>query len=102
MLQRADKKAARRGTEVQAAGARNWLQQSEDSPVYEALVSEGWERGENLAVALVARRSPRSGKMAAASFVVDLACLGPKTPSCGSTSRHGTMTIGWATGCRFA
>lgn len=78
MPQRADKKAARRGADLQAAGARNWLQQSGEWPIFEALLSAGWEREENLAVALVARQSPRSGKIGAASFVVDLACLGVK------------------------
>jgi hypothetical protein len=47
-------------------------------PVHEVLISRGWEDVHALATVLVARRSPNSGKVAAASFLVDLACLGVK------------------------
>ena len=70
---------ARRGAPAAAPAGGSWLQQSQDWPVYEVLLSQDWDRQEALAVALVARRSPRSGKIAAASFLVDLACLGVKS-----------------------
>lgn len=50
-----------------------------DWPVYEVLLSPGWENPEQLVTALVARRSLKSGKVAAGSFLVDLACLGVKS-----------------------
>ncbi|MBP1465376.1 hypothetical protein EYB53_006630 [Candidatus Chloroploca sp. M-50] len=52
--------------------ARDW-------PVYEALLSTGWEKPGALTTILFARRSPTSGKIAAASFLVDLGCLGVKS-----------------------
>jgi hypothetical protein len=48
-------------------------------PVHEVMLSPGWDQEGALASVLVARRSPRSGKVAAASFLVDLACLGVKS-----------------------
>ncbi|MBX0327764.1 hypothetical protein K2Z83_08750 [Oscillochloris sp. ZM17-4] len=48
-------------------------------PVYEVLLSRDWDKSGELASALVARKSPRSGKVACASFLVDLACLGLKS-----------------------
>ncbi len=48
-------------------------------PVHEAMLSQGWNQEGALASVLVARISPRSGKVAAASFLVDLACLGVKS-----------------------
>ncbi|NNJ09845.1 hypothetical protein EKD04_005855 [Chloroflexales bacterium ZM16-3] len=50
-----------------------------DWPVYEVLLSRDWDKEGSLASALVARESPRSGKVATASFLVDLACLGLKS-----------------------
>lgn len=47
--------------------------------VYEVLLSQGWNQEGALASVLVARMSPRSGKVAAASYLVDLACLGVKS-----------------------
>ncbi|NTW02326.1 MAG: hypothetical protein HGA19_13765, partial [Oscillochloris sp.] len=47
-------------------------------PVYETLLSQDWDKEGALVSILVARRSPRSGKVAAASFLLDLACLGLK------------------------
>jgi|GEM_PF-6255288 len=47
--------------------------------VYEVLISQGWDQEGALASVLVARMSPRSGKVAAASYLVDLACLGVKS-----------------------
>ena len=48
-------------------------------PVHEVLLSQGWEREAALITILVARRSLKSGKVAAALFLVDLACLGVKS-----------------------
>ncbi|MFL5801811.1 MAG: hypothetical protein ACJ8CR_08710 [Roseiflexaceae bacterium] len=48
-------------------------------PVHEVLLSRGWEQEAALTTILVARRSPASGKVAAALFLVDLACLGVKS-----------------------
>ncbi len=50
-----------------------------DWPVHEVLVSHDWDEPGRLAILLVARRSLRSGKLAAASMLVDLACLGVKS-----------------------
>lgn len=48
-------------------------------PIHEALLSRGWDRDHALATALIARRSPNTGKVAVAIFLVDLACLGVKS-----------------------
>lgn len=48
-------------------------------PVFEVLLSQGWDQEGQLAIILIARRSPMSGKVAAGSFLVDLACLGAKS-----------------------
>jgi hypothetical protein len=47
--------------------------------LHEVLLSRGWEKEAALITILVARRSPMSGKVAAALFLVDLACLGVKS-----------------------
>jgi hypothetical protein len=47
-------------------------------PLYEVLLARGWTDPTQLTTILVARRSPDSGKVAAAYFIVDLACLGVK------------------------
>jgi hypothetical protein len=60
-------------------GARSWLHQAPDWPLYEVLVSKDWQKEEELATVVVARQSPRSGKIAAAAFLVDLGCLGVKS-----------------------
>lgn len=48
-------------------------------PIHEVLLSQGWEEAQALAIVLIARRSPNSGKVAAGSFLVDLARLGVKS-----------------------
>ncbi|MFN8567553.1 MAG: hypothetical protein U0Z44_08550 [Kouleothrix sp.] len=48
-------------------------------PVYEVLLSHGWAKQAALITILIARRSPKSGKVAVGSFLVDLACLGVKS-----------------------
>src|SRR5690242_16613757 len=48
-------------------------------PIHEVLLSRGWEREAALITILVARRSPKSGKVAAGLLLVDLACLGVKS-----------------------
>jgi hypothetical protein len=45
-------------------------------PVHEVLLSRGWDQQAALVTVLVARRSLKSGKVAAGLFLVDLACLG--------------------------
>ncbi len=42
------------------------------------LLSKNWADKESLAIILVARRSPNSGRIAVASYLVDLTCLGVK------------------------
>ena len=48
-------------------------------PVFDVLLSEGWDHEAALISVLIARRSPKSGKIAAGLFLVDLACLGVKS-----------------------
>lgn len=62
----------------QTSGA-SWLHQCSDWPLYEVLLSEQWNKEGELASMLVARQSPRSGKIAAASFLVDLGCTGVRS-----------------------
>jgi hypothetical protein len=62
-----------------AAGGASWLHQCPQWPLYEALLADDWRDYTKLASMLVARQSPRSGKVAVASFLVDRACLGVKT-----------------------
>lgn len=57
----------------------SWLYQAPQWPLYEVLLSLAWADEDELATMLVARQSPRSGKIAAASFLVDLRCLGVRT-----------------------
>lgn len=57
----------------------SWLHQSPQWPLYESLLSLAWNEGDSLPTMLVARQSPRSGKIAAASFMVDLHCMGVKS-----------------------
>lgn len=52
--------------------ASTWL-------IHEVLIAPTWNEQGHLALILVARRSPTSGKIAAGSFLVDLACLGVKS-----------------------
>lgn len=66
-------------TEQASARGASWLQQSSTWPLYEVLLSEKWEAENAIITTLIARQSPRSGKIAAASFLVDLACLGVKS-----------------------
>lgn len=47
-------------------------------PLYEVLLSRQWDKPGGLVTILVARQAPDSSKLAAASFIVDLACLGVK------------------------
>ena len=48
-------------------------------PVYDVLLSHGWEQQAALITILIARRSEKAGKVAAGMFLVDLACLGVKS-----------------------
>jgi hypothetical protein len=47
-------------------------------PVVETLISRDWQNYQSLATILIARQSPKTGRVAAGSFLVDLACLGVK------------------------
>jgi hypothetical protein len=51
--------------------AANW-------PVYEVLVSSSWQGENELVIVLIARTSLKTRRVAAASFLVDLSCLGVK------------------------
>ncbi len=81
MAREPGKKTKQRKRERQEAtsGAGSWLRQSPEWPLYEVLLSEEWDDVSNLATMVVARQSPRSGKIAVASFLVDLGCLGVKS-----------------------
>lgn len=59
--------------------ATSWLYQCPSWPLYEVLLSEDWDKEGALPTMLVARQSPRSGKIATAAFLVDLGCLGIKS-----------------------
>jgi hypothetical protein len=48
-------------------------------PVYDVQLSQGWDQQAALITILIARRSLKSGKIAAGLFLVDLACLGVKS-----------------------
>lgn len=61
-----------------AASGKSWLHQSAAWPLHEVLLSKDWAAENAIITAVVARQSPRSGKIAAASFLVDLGCLGVK------------------------
>lgn len=73
------RRSSKQDRAVTPASGVSWLHQSVAWPIYEVLLSEGWEREGALVTVVVARQSPRSGKIAAASFLVDLACLGIKS-----------------------
>lgn len=47
-------------------------------PVIETLPTTTWDQPPELATTLVARQSPRSGKVGAPTFLLDLGCLGIK------------------------
>jgi hypothetical protein len=47
-------------------------------PVHEVLVSSNWQMENELVLVLIARRSFTTGRVAAASLLVDLSCLGIK------------------------
>jgi hypothetical protein len=62
-----------------ATGGTSWLYQSPNWPVYEVLLSEDWDKERAIPTIVVARQSPRSGKIATAAFMVDLGCTGVKS-----------------------
>lgn len=55
-----------------------WIQRASEWPVLEVLLARKWDEPMGLAGILVARYSPQA-QVAAASFLVDLACLGVKS-----------------------
>lgn len=61
-------------------------------PFYEVLVSRGWQNPGNLVTILVARSAP-TGKIAASSFLVDLACLGVKSAQVRLYARDDYATV---------
>jgi hypothetical protein len=73
------RKPAKQEQAAAAAGGKSWLHQSVNWPVHEVLLSKGWNTESAIITAIIARRSPRSGKIAAGSFLVDLGCLGVKS-----------------------
>lgn len=62
-----------------SSAAVSWLYQSPQWNLYEVLLSLAWDDENEIPAMLVARQSPRSGKIAAASFLVDLRCLGVRS-----------------------
>ena len=50
-----------------------------DWPVYEVLLSRNWDKQGAIISVLLARRSSKSGKIAATALLIDLACLGVKS-----------------------
>jgi hypothetical protein len=65
-------------TRATPQGGTSWLHQSTNWPLYAVLLSKDWQET-YLTSVLVARQSPRSGKIGAAAFLVDRACLGVKS-----------------------
>ncbi len=69
---------ARRGQPAEPPAQKSWLHQCVTWPVYEVLLSKEWDVESAIITSVVARKSPRSGKIAAASYMVDLGCMGVK------------------------
>jgi hypothetical protein len=65
--------------EMQLAKPAGGMALAASWPVYEVLISQGWEQEAALITILIARRSPKSGKVAVGLCLVDLACLGVKS-----------------------
>jgi len=63
---------------VAVTPGQSWMHQSQGWPVLEALVNSDWPDNDALVTVVVARESPRSRKVGAATFLVDLGCLGIK------------------------
>lgn len=55
------------------------LARAADWPLYEVLVSKNWSEHGRIITLLIARRSPVTAKIACASLLVDLGCLGVKS-----------------------
>jgi hypothetical protein len=73
-----NRKRPQHTTRATPQGGTSWLHQSTNWPLYAVLLSKDWQ-DTYLTSVLVARQSPRSGKIAAAAFLVDRACLGVKS-----------------------
>lgn len=73
------KQTARQPGKGDKPGGVSWLYQCPQWPVYEVLLAENWQQEDVFATSLIARQSPRSGKIAVASFLVDLLCMGVKS-----------------------
>jgi hypothetical protein len=63
---------------IQAAKQPSGIALAANWPVYEVLAAPDWTDTNNFTTILIARRSAKSGRVAAGSFLVDLACLGLK------------------------
>ena len=78
MAKRGESGLVRLDQPVAIVPGQGWMHQSQEWPVLEALVTTDWPEEDALVTVLVARQSPRSGKVGAATFLVDLGCLGIK------------------------
>jgi hypothetical protein len=78
MPKRDDAALVRLDRPVPVVPGQSWMHQSQEWPVLEALVTTDWANDDALVTVLVARQSPRSRKVGAATFLVDLGCLGIK------------------------
>lgn len=79
------KKAAKRKEKtsvLKAASLTPSFKQSGTWPLHECLVSTGWADPMTIATVIIARKSPAGEHIAAASYLVDLACLGVKNVQC--------------------
>jgi hypothetical protein len=72
-------KGKKQASKQATTSGTSWLHQSANWPVYEVLLSEDWDKERAIPTIVVARQSPRSGKIAAAAFMVDLGCTGVKS-----------------------
>jgi hypothetical protein len=75
------KKAAKRKEKtstLRAASLTPSFKQSGSWPLHECLISKEWDEPMTIATVLISRKSPNGEHVAAAYFLVDLACLGVK------------------------
>lgn len=74
------KREQKQGPKLVQHNVPGWIENAATWGLQEVLLSRNWTDTHSLATALVARRGP-AGQIAAASFLVDLACLGVKDSS---------------------
>jgi len=75
---RAKRKQAQARATRRPTGTRALLKSSARWPLMECLLTRDWQKPREIIQILVARRSP-SGRVAIATFLVDLGCLGVKS-----------------------